>query len=46
MTPDDEAQLREQFRDNSDPVHETTLTPQARANVIFEAGMGMGKKSR
>ena len=43
FTPDDEARLKEEFRQASDPVHETQLTGQARANVLFEAGIAMGR---
>jgi predicted nucleotide-binding protein len=41
MTPDDEARLRPHLQGLAEPRHETELTPQARANVIFEAGMAM-----
>jgi len=41
MTPDDEARLRDQYHEAGEPDHETTTTPQARANVLFEAGMAM-----
>ena len=43
LTPDDEARLRERFHQDHDPPHETELTGQARANVLFEAGMAMGR---
>lgn len=39
LTPDDLAKLREDLLLPEDPTHERTLTGQARANVLFEAGM-------
>jgi predicted nucleotide-binding protein len=39
LTPDDEARLREDFVQPSDPPYEKVLTGQARPNVLFEAGM-------
>jgi len=43
LTPEDEARLLVPFRNTGDPPYETELTPQARQNVLFEAGMAMGR---
>jgi hypothetical protein len=42
FTPDDEAKLRDEFVGDNDPDYERRLTPQARPNVLFEAGMAFG----
>ncbi len=42
FTPDDEGWLKEEFRRADDPSEETQLMPQARPNVLFEAGMALG----
>ncbi len=42
FTPDDEARLREAFQGVGDEEFERKLTPQARPNVLFEAGMAFG----
>lgn len=43
LTPDDEARLCEEFRAPDDAPHESQLTGQARPNVLFEAGIAMGR---
>lgn len=43
MTPDDFAYLRDGLRQAKEPPHETEPTLQARPNVLFEAGMAMGR---
>jgi len=42
LTGDDIAFLRSEFCTKQDPAYETEPTPQARPNVIFEAGMAFG----
>jgi len=39
VSGDDEARLREELLSTDDPDYEGKLTPQARPNVLFEAGM-------
>lgn len=43
LTGDDEATLRPSLLQDHDPPHEREPTPQARANVIFEAGLALGR---
>ncbi len=42
FTGDDEARLRPEHVRRSDPPHERELSPQARPNVLFEAGLAFG----
>lgn len=42
FTGDDEARLRPQYQASGDNTYETSLTPQARPNVLFEAGLAFG----
>lgn len=43
ITPDDEGRLIETYRKADDAPYEKEPTPQGRLNVIFEAGMAMGR---
>jgi len=43
FTGDDQARLRDEFISASDPAYESETTPQSRPNVIFEAGLALGK---
>ncbi len=43
FTPDDDARLNESLWGDNELPHETELTGQARPNVLFEAGMAMGR---
>lgn len=45
LTPDDKAYLRSALRKSDDPSYESKLTYQARPNVLFEAGMAMGRSA-
>jgi predicted nucleotide-binding protein len=45
LSGDDEGRLLERFRQTTDEAHERNLTPQARLNVIFEAGMAFGSRA-
>jgi predicted nucleotide-binding protein len=46
LTGDDIARLGTAFIQSDDPRHEKELTPQARPNVLFEAGMAFGREPR
>ncbi len=46
FTPDDEAWLKESLKRPDDPPYEAKLSGQARPNVLFEAGMAMGRNPK
>src|SRR5207247_2561202 len=46
LTGDDEARLRKELATDHDESWERDLTPQARQNVLFEAGMAMAWDER
>jgi predicted nucleotide-binding protein len=43
FTGDDQARLKDEFLSGNDPVYERETTPQSRPNVIFEAGLALGR---
>jgi len=43
FTGDDQVRLRNEFLSANDPDYEREITPQSRPNVIFEAGLALGK---
>lgn len=43
LNGDDEARLRPEYHSEKMPDYEKNLTPQARPNVIFEAGLALGR---
>ena len=43
FTGDDQARLKDEFLWVNDPAYERKTTPQSRPNVIFEAGLALGK---
>jgi predicted nucleotide-binding protein len=46
LTPDDQAQLREDLAADDDPEWEQTPMGQPRPNVLFEAGMALGRSEQ
>ena len=43
LTGDDEARLRPEYHTEKMPDYERNLTPQSRPNVLFEAGLALGR---
>ena len=43
LNGDDEARLRPEYHSDKMPEYEKNLTPQARPNVLFEAGLALGR---
>jgi len=46
LTGDNEVRLQKKFWKENESENETKLTPQARPNVLFEAGMAMGRNAK
>lgn len=46
FTPDDDVRLRSEWHKDGDPPHETSVSGQARPNVLFEAGFAMGRHEK
>ena len=46
LTGDNEVRLQKKFWKENESENETKLTPQARPNVLFEAGMAMGRSAK
>lgn len=46
LSGDDEARLLPRYRGSHEPKYETQLTRQARPNVLFEAGMAIGRDEK
>jgi predicted nucleotide-binding protein len=46
LTPDDKGKCKQEFHKENDPPYEKIFSGQARANVLFEAGMAFGTNAK
>lgn len=46
FTPDEEVRLLDRWQKEGDTLHETALSRQARPNLLFEAGMAIGRNQK